>query len=583
MNKDIWKKLSCILNKKQQRQVWGLGVMILIGGLLEMLGVSMILPLANAILDVEGMKQNKYVQMVCNFLHIENMNSFILLLLIVLIFIFVIKNAYLLFLAYVQAKFVSSSQHKAGSYMLEEYLNRPYEFYLNADIPTIFRILDSDIPRAFQLLLSIIKLATELVVAVCLFVLMLVIDFPMTMTMMVLLLLMSFIIVKILKPRLNSLGKENQEVQSIAGRWRTKAVYGIKDVKVLNKEHFFASFYEKHTRRGMELTVKYSVANNLPRAIIETTCMAGVLAYLAICIAAGLNVKNLLTSVTAFAVAVIRLMPSMNRINTYLTDIAYYEPSLDYVYRHVDFTNYKEIGYYVNTPPKDEKPLVIDSDIVLKDITYSYPNTEKKILDHANMTVPYGKSVGVVGPSGAGKSTAIDIFLGLLNPQEGSICCGDRNVLNNHPSWLSHIGYIPQAIYLSDDSIRDNIAFGVDKDKIDDKRVWEVLEEAQMKKFVEALPEGLDTSIGDRGVRVSGGERQRLGIARALYHNPEILVFDEATSALDSATEKAVMEAVNSFHGKKTMVIIAHRLNTIEKCDVIYKVENGKITEQKRK
>lgn len=582
MNKDIWKKLSCILNKKQQRQVWGLGVMILIGGLLEMLGVSMILPLANAILDVEGMKQNKYVQMVCNFLHIENMNSFILLLLIVLIFIFVIKNAYLLFLAYVQAKFVSSSQHKAGSYMLEEYLNRPYEFYLNADIPTIFRILDSDIPRAFQLLLSIIKLATELVVAVCLFVLMLVIDFPMTMTMMVLLLLMSFVIVKILKPRLNSLGKENQEIQSIAGRWRTKAVYGIKDVKVLNKEHFFASFYEKHTRRGMELTVKYSVANNLPRTIIETTCMAGVLAYLAICIAAGLDVKNLLTSITAFAVAVIRLMPSMNRINTHLTDVAFYEPSLDYVYRHVDFTKYKENGHYVSTPPENEKPVVIDRDILVKDITYSYPNTEKKILDHANMTVPYGKSVGVVGPSGAGKSTAIDIFLGLLKPQEGSILCGDRNVLDNYPSWLSHIGYIPQAIYLSDDSIRDNIAFGVDKNKIDDKRIWEVLEEAQMKKFVEALPEGLDTSIGDRGVRISGGERQRLGIARALYHNPDILVFDEATSALDNVTEKAVMEAVNSFHGKKTMVIIAHRLNTIEQCDVIYRVENGKITEQKK-
>ena len=292
--------------------------------------------------------------------------------------------------------------------------------------------------------------------------------------------------------------------------------------------------------------------------------------------------KEQLTSIVAFAVAAFRLMPSMNRINTYMTDIAFFEPSLNYVYDHVDFTKYKENGKYVCTPPENPEPVKIDADIVLEDISYMYPNTDKKILDHADMVIPYGKSVGVVGPSGAGKSTVIDIFLGLLQAQEGSICCGKRNVMDNYPSWLSNIGYIPQSIYLSDDSIRDNIAFGVEKEKIDDARVWKVLEEAQMKKFVEALPEGLDTSTGDRGVRISGGERQRLGIARALYHDPAILVFDEATSALDNATEEAVMEAINSFHGRKTMVIIAHRLHTIEKCDVIYRVENGKIVDQKK-
>lgn len=582
MDKEILKKLSCVLNKRQQKRMLGLSVLILIGGLLETLGVSMIMPLVTAILDKERMQQNHYVKMACEMLHIEDMNSFVFILLITVILVFVVKNAYLLFLAYVQAKFVNSNQHRAGSYMLEEYLNRPYEFYLNADIPTIFRILDGDIPKVFQLLLSAIKLVTEVVVAFCLFVLLLIIDFKMMLMLLALLLLMTLIIVKILKPILNRIGKENQEVQSVAGRWRTKAVYGIKDVKVLNKEHFFASFYEKHTKRGMELTVKYSVLNNVPRTIIETTFIAGVLAYLAICITSGRDVTSLVTQITAFAVAAIRLMPSVNRINTYFADIAFFQPSLDYVYDHVDFSKYKEEGKYVSSPPENEEPVVVNTDIVLKDITYSYPNTEKKILDHANMVVPYGKSVGVVGPSGAGKSTVIDIFLGLLRAQEGSILCGGRNVLDNYPSWLSNIGYIPQSIYLSDDSIRDNIAFGVDKDKIDDDRIWEVLEEAQMKKFVEALPEGLDTSTGDRGVRISGGERQRLGIARALYHNPDILVFDEATSALDNTTEKAVMEAINSFHGRKTLVIIAHRLNTIEQCDIIYRVENGKIVEQKK-
>lgn len=582
MNPEIFKKLSCILNKKEKGRIVGLGVLVLIGGLLEMLGVSMIIPLAQAVMDTERLRQNEYVDWICSLLHIEDMNAFTILLLIAVICVFVVKNAYLLFLAYIQAKFVNSNQHRAGSYMLEEYLNRPYEFYLNADIPTIFRILDGDIPKVFQLLFSLIRMVTELVVAICLFLLLLVLDLKMTLLLLVLFLIMTFIIVKVLKPMLNKIGEENQEVQSLAGRWRTKAVYGIKDVKVLGREGFFASFYEKHTRRGMELTVKYSVLNNLPRTIIETVCIAGVLGYLAICIVVGGDVKEQLTSLVAFAVAAFRLMPSMNRINTYMTDIAFFEPSLNYVYEHVDFTKYKENGKYVSTPPENPEPVKVNTDIVLENITYAYPNTDKKILNHANMVIPYGKSVGVVGPSGAGKSTVIDIFLGLLRAQEGSIRCGGRDVMDNYPSWLSNIGYIPQAIYLSDDSIRDNIAFGVERDKIDDARVWEVLEEAQMKKFVEALPEGLDTSTGDRGVRISGGERQRLGIARALYHDPDILVFDEATSALDNATERAVMEAINSFHGKKTLLIIAHRLNTLEQCDILYRVENGKITVQEK-
>ena len=187
-------------------------------------------------------------------------------------------------------------------------------------------------------------------------------------------------------------------------------------------------------------------------------------------------------------------------------------------------------------------------------------------------------TLGIMGPSGAGKSTIVDILLGLLKVRTGSILCDGVDIFDNYPAWLSRIGYIPQSIYLVDEPIRNNIAFGIADSEIDDARIWDALEEAQLAAFIRGLPEGLDTAIGDRGVRLSGGQRQRLGIARALYHNPEILVFDEATSALDNETEAAVMDAINSFHGRKTMIIIAHRLNTIEKCDMIYKVDAGKIT-----
>ena len=222
--------------------------------------------------------------------------------------------------------------------------------------------------------------------------------------------------------------------------------------------------------------------------------------------------------------------------------------------------------------------LKLKDKIELNHITFRYPDGDRNIFTDAHMVVPKGKSVGIKGPSGAGKSTIVDILLGLLHVQEGEILCDGANIFSNYESWLAQIGYIPQSIYLIDESIRDNIAFGIDADRIDDDRLWEVMEEAQLADFVRSLPEGLDTKIGDRGVRLSGGQRQRIGIARALYHDPEILVFDEATSALDNETEAAVMEAINSFHGKKTMIIIAHRLNTIEHCDYIYEVDGEKIT-----
>ncbi|MDE6168447.1 MAG: ATP-binding cassette domain-containing protein, partial [Acetatifactor sp.] len=221
--------------------------------------------------------------------------------------------------------------------------------------------------------------------------------------------------------------------------------------------------------------------------------------------------------------------------------------------------------------------------VELRDITYSYPNSDKLILDHADMLIPVGASVGIVGTSGAGKSTAVDILLGLLEPGTGAVYADGKRVKEHYRSWLRNIGYIPQMIFMLDDTIRRNVAFGVADQQIDEDRVWEVLKEAQLDEFIKTLPEGLDTGIGERGIRLSGGQRQRIGIARALYHDPELLVLDEATSALDNDTERAIMESINRLHGKKTLVIIAHRLQTIEKCDLVYRVEDGKILKEERR
>jgi len=387
---------------------------------------------------------------------------------------------------------------------------------------------------------------------------------------------------KVIKPVLSRVGEESREHQTSLYKWILQSLAGIKDVKVHDKEDYFIEKYRGSSYQYANCQVKNNVLSNLPRLLIETVAIIGILLYVAGSMAAGVELAALLPLISAFALAAMRLLPSVNRVNTYMANIAYYEYALNYIYENVDtdaLSKQEELDAYRLANPNTLE-IELKSEIALKDITFAYPNTDKKIFDHADMIIPVGKSVGVVGASGAGKTTIVDVLLGLLELQGGTITSDGTNIFDNYGAWLSHIGYIPQTIYMLDDSIRNNIAFGVKEEDIDDVRVWEVLEQAQMKEFVEGLPDKLDAQIGERGVRISGGQRQRLGIARALYHDPELLVFDEATSALDNDTETAIMEAIDMLHGQKTMVIIAHRLRTIENCDLIYEVKDGKITLQ---
>lgn len=577
---DIIKKLRYILDRKQKINIVILGAMIFIGGIFETLSVSAMLPVVWVIIDPDTAGENKYFNAAMELFGMEDMQSMIILFLVVLMVLYVAKNAFLLALVNEQNRFIAFNRNKLISQVLREFLNRPYEFYLDADIPTVFRLTDSDIPNVFTILLSLISLSSEAVVFLLISTALVLIEWRLVLLLVVIFGFMTLVMLKILKPRLAAMGEKNQQIQSRIAKWRIQAIYGIKDVKVLHREAFFADNYESSGKIGAGVARKYSVINNMPRLFIETVFIVSFLAYLAVYIMSGNDVKKMLPVLGSFGVAAMRLMPCVNRINTYLTDISYFKPCLDYVYENMNINEIsRKNNAAVTQAAKPDLKIALRDKIELEDIVYAYPNTDKLIFDHARMTVPYGKSVGIMGPSGAGKSTIVDILLGLLKVREGRILCDGENIFDNYPAWLAQIGYIPQSIYLVDEPIRNNIAFGIADEEIDDARIWDALEEAQLKDFIKTLPEGLGTAIGDRGVRLSGGQRQRLGIARALYHNPEILVFDEATSALDNETEAAVMEAINSFHGKKTMVIIAHRLNTIEKCDIIYKVENGKIQE----
>ena len=576
-------KVNNIFDKRQKFQLVILGVMIFVGGILETLGVSAMIPVVTALLtpdELQGyIERFDFLQKICDFLNIEDVSQITTALLITLIVIYVVKNLYILLLTYAQNTFITRSRNRMISRVMAEFLNRPYEKYLGADIPTVFRITDSDIPQTFSLILAMLQLTSEVVVSFLIFMVLILQDVKMTLFIIFVFGIMTLFILKVFKPRLNKIGAQNQALQSRIAKWRIQATYGLKDVKVLNREEFFVRNYFETGGVGADVARNYAVLNNTPRLLIETTFIGSVLAYIVIYINSGGNTATILTTLTTFALAAIRVLPSVNRINTYITEIAYTQPSLDFVYENLQEGMKTDAMLAERRANSQIEKLKLEDKICLDNISFHYPDSDKYIFEGAHMEVPKGKSVGIMGASGAGKSTIVDVLLGLLHAQEGTITCDGVDIFKNYESWLAQIGYIPQSIYLIDESIRDNIAFGIDADKIDEERIWKVLEEAQLKEFVEELPDGLDTTIGDRGVRLSGGQRQRIGIARALYNDPEILVFDEATSALDNDTEAAVMEAVNSFHGKKTMVIIAHRLNTIEKCDIIYKVENKKLIE----
>ena len=586
----IIKKFAKILNKKQKMRVIIIGILMVIGAFLETIGVSLILPLVSAITTPDIIETNKYAQIVCEILDINSTRTFIMVTIITLIFVYIFKNIYLFLEYYVQYRFICNNRFSVQCRLMEVYLHRPYEFFLNAESGEIVRVVTSDTQNTFQLLSTVLSFFTEGVVSVALIITIIVADPLMAILLATVLGGLMLLIGKLIKPVLKRAGLKYQQNAGKMNKWLLQAISGIKEVKVAEKENYFFQQYSKYGKKAIDSEKKNLVLGQVPRLSIEAFGISAMLAVIAILMWKGREVDTMMPQLTAFAMAAVRLMPSVNRMSSSLNSMSYQEPALDKMLEHLSVAiewqkqqnvNTMSTSLECNMPSNaQEQKITLNHQIELSGITYSYPNAEKSVLEQANMLIPVGKSVGIVGASGSGKTTAIDILLGLLPPQEGQVLADGVDIQNNYPDWLTHLSYIPQLIFMLDDTIRANVAFGIPNREIDDAQVWKALAEAQLKEFVESLPEGLDTSIGERGVRLSGGQRQRIGIARALYSDPELLIFDEATSALDNETEAAIMESINALHGKKTMIIIAHRLTTIKECDLVYRVENGKIVRE---
>ena len=586
----IIKKYRFLLSGKQQRHVVILFIMMILGAFLEVLGISMMIPLISAILNKNIIEENEYIAQVCKVLQIDSYRNFALACIGFIVAVYVIKTCYLVLQYYLQYCFVSNGQFLMQSRLLSSYVYRPYEFFLKIESGEVIRIIQSDTLNAFQLLSILLGMLSDGIVALALTVTVLIINPLVTAFSAIMMLMLVFLIVKAVRPKLRRQGTIYQKSCAASNKWLLQSITGVKEMKVTGTEDYFIQNYKEYGKKQSNANRVNNTLQATPRLFIEGGCIISVLIIIGIMLYIDYDVEMLIPSLSAFAMAAIKLLPNINRIVAATNQISFLVVYRDLAvaveaYPFVDVLDervIKTLKEFQNESVEESvciKEISVQRDIELHNITFHYPDSNKLILNHANMKIQVGHSVGIIGPSGAGKTTAVDIILGLLKPQEGQILVDGENVLENKEAWLKHVGYIPQTIFMLDATIRENIIFGNDVEN-DEVRLWNALEDAQLADFVRSLPDGLETAIGERGVRLSGGQRQRIGIARALYRNPDVLIFDEATSALDNDTEEAIMEAINALHGKKTMIIIAHRLSTIRECDSVFQVEDGKIMDK---
>ena len=570
------KKLNYIFSTKDKIKIVLLTIMILIGSILELLAISLFSPFIDGIMDQNIMLESTIMSYLYRFFSFEKYEYFLALLAGSIIAIYIIKNVYIIIEKNTIYRFAYRIQRTISTKLLKSYMKEPYTFHLNKNIAVLQRSMQEDTDQFAKAILHFMEMAAEACVCIVLGIYLFIVSKSITVVIAGLQLVCLGIFSYINKKYSRKWGEQGQEYKAKIYQWMNQSLSGIKDIKILDRSETFINNYDNYMRKYVRVLRLNRLIGIMPKYIIEMVCMTGLLSAVLVKMFFGQKeLSEFVPQLAIFAVAAFRLLPSVGRINEHLSAVIFATPSIDLIYHDL-----KEIeDLHVEEMAKDEN-WHFKEEIEVKRVTYAYPEGEGNVIENACFHIRKGETVAFVGTSGAGKSTMVDILLGLLPPQQGKILVDGMDVYKNLRTWQKEIGYIPQTIYLSDDSIRNNVAFGIEEEEIDEQAVIAALKQAQLYDFVDTLPEGLDTCVGDRGIRLSGGQRQRIGIARALYHNPEILVLDEATSALDNDTEAAVMEAIDSLKGQKTILIIAHRLTTIRNADTIYEVKDGKVEKQ---
>lgn len=577
---DIVKKLLYIMNSKQKVQYVFVCIVCFIGSMFELLGVTAILPFIEAIMTPDELQGKWYYEIVVALFNPETTLELLTILAVFIIVIYVIKNIYLMFSCYVQSWYSTSLKRDLAIKLTNIFLHSPYLFHLDVNSSVLIRIVNQDVEGVFVTFFYLFRVIAELFTVAAISIYIIILDPVLAISLVLILGICMAILFMGLKKIIKRSGQIAQECESKMFQYLSQSFTGIKEILVMNRQDYFSDSYNKTCTTNARVSKNYNFLYSISTYIYEAVCIGGLIAIVTIRLHMNDDITAFVTKLAIVAVAAFRLFPAVGRLTTNINSIIYNRPRLDSIYDVTRKLNDKESFGMMPTIKESGDKLSFNDSLVINSINWQYPAGDSDVLHGLNMTVHKGESVALIGASGAGKTTLADVILGLLKPQKGNITLDGTDVYENPAGWAKVIGYVPQSVYLIDDTIRNNVAFGVYSEDISDERIWKALEEAQLAEFIKSLKDGLDTMVGEGGVRLSGGQRQRIAIARALYENPEILVLDEATSALDTETETAVMESIDALHGTKTMIIVAHRLTTIRNCDSIYEIKDGVATKR---
>lgn len=579
---NLIKKMKIIIAPQEKRQLLVLFVSILLAALFQTLGVVSILPFMSIVMQPEIIESNRWLNWLYNSLGFTGVNSFIVFMGILMLFIIIIGNLTSALATWLKVRFVWRKNHNISSALLKKYLSLPYVYFLTQNTADLSKNILSEagvLTNGF--ILPLIDITIKGFTAIGILSMLLFTNIYTTILSVIIFggsyALIYFYFHSKLKINGAKRLTENKQRFKTAG----EALGGIKDIKVMGREDFFYHKYLKHSLEFSNLQAWILLIGVMPRYFLETMAFGGIVSLVLYFISTTGNADEVIPIISFFAFAAYRLLPALQVIFAAFTQVRFSQTTVNKIIEDLsEKGGVREQFLAVEKEPI--KPMPFNTSLQLKEVSYNYPNTNEPVIHNISLLIKHNTSIGLVGPTGAGKTTLVDIILGLLTPQKGEFSAdGVKINENNILNWQKNLGYVPQHIYLSDDTIINNIAFGIPDEKIDRKIVEHVARISNLHGFIISdLPNGYQTIVGERGIRLSGGERQRVGIARALYHDPEVLVLDEATSSLDGITESVVLEAVNNVAKLKTIIIIAHRLTTVKNCDIIYLIDKGKIVTQ---
>lgn len=576
---DIIKKLLYLLPKGDGLKVAVLFLMMLVAALLEIGGIGMIPAFVAIVAVPEKVLEFELIEPALTFLNIVNAQDLLIWGSAILVLVFVLKSVYIIFFAYMEARYLFNRRFKISCKMMSAYMQAPYTFHLGRNSSEIVRNIIGEVNILVNSVIQgFLRIGKDGVMSLT--ILFTLFYFEPLITLVVILLsglgAGSFILLT--QKKMKQLGIEELEHRNKMMKAVYQGINGLKDARVLNRESEFINQYKSEALKSTVIKTYTRFIQQMPRPIVETSAVMGMMLISILMVWQGRSMSAIIPTLTLFAMATVRLMPAVQSISSMYTSLQYNIASLYPLYDDLKLLEKDTKEFQADR--RKTKKIKLQDRIEVKELSYNYPDASEQALRGVTVTIPKGQAVAFVGESGAGKTTIVDLLLGLMKPTKGEINVDGKNIHENLSGWQRNIGYIPQTIYLADDSLRRNIAFGLPDKEIDDKKIMRAVKSAQLEKLLESLPEGLETIVGEHGTRLSGGQRQRVGIARALYHNPEVLVMDEATSALDNITEQQVTAAIEALIGERTIIMIAHRLTTVMNCDRLYLMEDGKIIEE---